>query len=74
MDGSGSVDAGDASDVLIAAATLGAGGASGLTAAQETAADVNGDGALNAEDAAIILQYAAAVGAGVSDVKIADFI
>ncbi len=68
-----SVDAGDASDVLIAAAILGAGGEPWLTDAQITAADVNGDGDINAADAAIILQYAAALGAGISDAKIEDY-
>ncbi len=63
-DENGSVNASDAAVILTAAAAAGTGGASGLTAARETAADVNKDGAFNAADAALILQYAAAVGAG----------
>lgn len=74
IDGSGTVNASDAANVLIAAAAIGAGKDSGLTAAQKKAADVNGDGSINATDAAIILQYAAAVGAGQKNVKIQDFI
>lgn len=69
----GAVNASDAAQILIAAANLGGGGASGLTEAQEKAAEINGDGSINASDAAIILQYAAAVGGG-SDAKLEDFI
>ena len=58
------VNASDAAQVLIASSSLGATGASGLTAEQEIAADVNGDTIINASDAAIIKQYAAAIGAG----------
>ncbi|MCR4647220.1 MAG: leucine-rich repeat protein [Oscillospiraceae bacterium] len=74
IDNDGIVNASDAAKVLIAAAAMGAGEASGLTDAQMTAADVNGDGIVNASDAAIILIYAAAVGAGQEDVKITDFV
>ena len=54
----------DAACVLTAAAAVGSGNASGLTAEQEANADVNASGAFDAADAAIILQYAAAVGSG----------
>ena len=74
LDGDTTVNASDAAKVLIAAAAMGAGEASGLTEAQIKAADVNGDGTVNASDAAIILIYAAAVGAGNEDAKITDFV
>lgn len=60
----GSVDATDASLVLIAAAAVGAGQNSGLNDTQLRNADVNLDGAFDATDAAYILQYAATVGVG----------
>ncbi len=60
----GTVDALDASAVLVAAARVGSGTDSGLTGTQTACADVNGDGGFNAGDAALILQYAAAVGTG----------
>lgn len=60
----GVVNASDAAKVLIAAAKLGADGASGLTESQEKSADANGDGVINATDAAWILQYAAVRGSG----------
>ncbi|MBP0972879.1 MAG: leucine-rich repeat protein [Oscillospiraceae bacterium] len=74
LDGDTTVNASDAAKVLIAAAAMGAGEASGLTEAQIKAADVNGDKTVNASDAAIILIYAAAVGAGNEDAKITDFV
>ena len=73
VDGSELVDAGDASEVLIVAAILGAGGETDLTDAQKTAADVNGDGNVDAVDASVILQFAAALGAGEEGAKIEDF-
>ena len=73
IDGSGSVNASDAANVLIAAAKIGAGGDSGLTEAQKKAADVNGDGSINATDAAIVLQYAAYIGAGNPEIPLAEF-
>ena len=69
----GTVNASDAAQILIAAASMGAGGASGLTAEQEAAAEVNGDTIINASDAAVVLIYSAAIGAG-QDVKIEDFV
>ena len=58
------VDASDAARILAAAAAVGTGSASGLTAQQEANADVNASGSFDAADAALILQYAAAVGSG----------
>ncbi|MCR4644158.1 MAG: endonuclease [Oscillospiraceae bacterium] len=69
----GIVNASDAALILIAAASIGAEGSSGLNAAQEQAADVNGDGIINASDAAIVLIYAAAAGAG-QHVSLSDYI
>lgn len=74
IDGTGTVNASDAANVLIAAAAIGASKDPGLTDAQRKAADVNSDTAINATDAAIILQYAAAVGAGHTDAQITDFV
>ena len=64
VNGDSLVNAADASEILIAAAQLGAGEAHGLTADQVTAADVNGDGVINASDAALVQMYAAMTGAG----------
>ena len=58
------INASDAAQILIAAASIGAGGSYGLTDAQTTAADVNFDKTVNASDAATVLIYAAYVGAG----------
>ena len=58
------INAADAALLLKAGSAIGSGGASGLTDAQKTAADVDGDGTCNAVDAALILQYAAYVGTG----------
>ena len=74
IDSDGSINASDAAQVLIAAASIGAGNGSGLTAEQEAASDIDHDGSINATDAAIILMYSAAVGAGQTDVTISDFI
>ena len=56
----GSVDARDATAILVAATKIGTGGASGLTEEQEALADVNGDGLINSIDATCILCYSAA--------------
>ncbi len=64
LNGDSTVNAADGAAILIAAARLGAGETSGLTASQESAADLDGDGSINASDAAAVLQYAAFVGAG----------
>ena len=68
------VNASDAAKILIAAAQIGAGNPSGLTAKQELAANVNSDDRINASDAAVVLIYAAAVGAGHTDAKITDYV
>ncbi|MBP0973210.1 MAG: hypothetical protein J5851_04820 [Oscillospiraceae bacterium] len=73
LNADGIVNASDAAQILIAAATLGAGEDPGLSEAEQFAADVNGDGTINASDAAVVLIYAAAIGAG-QDVKIEDFV
>ncbi len=64
LNGDHSVDAADAAKLLIAAAAVGTGNASGLTETQEVAADLNGDAAFDAVDASQILNYAAYVGSG----------
>ena len=64
LDEDGQVNAVDAAMILVAAASVGSGGESGLTEMQKLAADVNGDGECNAVDAAEVLRYAAAVGSG----------
>ena len=64
VDGDGIINAKDAARVLIAAAYIGTGNKTGLTAEAESAADVNKDGTINSKYASVILQYAAAVGTG----------
>ncbi|MCR4646638.1 MAG: hypothetical protein K5695_14725 [Oscillospiraceae bacterium] len=64
LNGDDTVNASDAALLLIAAAEIGAGNASGLTEGQEIAADVNYDYKINASDSASILIYAADIGAG----------
>ncbi len=64
VDVNGVVDASDAGDLLVAAAAIGAGNGSGLTAEQTANADVDGNGVLDATDAAWILRYAAYTGTG----------
>ena len=71
--GDEAINAKDAATVLIAAARLGTGGASGFTDEQSDSADVNGDGAINAKDANLILLYAAALGTG-NATNIKDYI
>ncbi len=63
LNADGNVDAGDASEILVAAAAVGAQTEHGLSEAQQLAADVNADGAFDAIDAALVLQYAAYRGA-----------
>ena len=69
----GSINAKDANEVLIAAARIGTGKASGLTETQQKAADVDQDGNINAEDAAWILRYAAAAGTTSSPSMLEEF-
>ena len=70
----GIINASDAAKILVAAAQIDAGYASGLTPQKELAANVNGDANINASDAAVVLIYAAAVGAGQTDAKLTDFV
>ena len=64
VNGDGYINAKDANAVLLAAARIGTGNDSGLTEAQQKAADADQDGSINSVDAAWILRYAAAVGTG----------
>ncbi len=64
LDGNAVINAVDAAVLLQAAASVGAGGESGLSAEAEAFADLNADGAFDASDAALILQYAAYAGTG----------
>lgn len=64
LNGDKTVDASDASEILIASANIGAGSDSGLTQTQKTAADADGNGIFDASDAALVLMYAAEFGAG----------
>ena len=58
------VNAKDATAVLVAAASLGVGEKSGLSSLAFANADVNGDQKVNAKDGTLVLSYAAAAGAG----------
>ena len=60
----GSVNAKDASEVLIAAARIGTGQKTGLSESRQKAADADHNGNINAVDATWILRYAAAIGTG----------
>ena len=73
VNGDGEVNAADASELLIAAAAIGAGDDSLLTEELLAVGDINKDGIVNASDAAAILQYAAELGAGNADAVITDF-
>ena len=64
IDQNGSVNASDASEILIASAKMGTGNDSVFSEETEQYADINGDHKINAKDATIILQYAAARGTG----------
>lgn len=71
-DGNRVINANDATVVLLAAARVGTGKDSGLSADAFAAADVNRDKAINAKDATMILRYAAAIGTGKTP-KMSDF-
>ena len=73
-DGSGSIDASDAAQILITAALLGAGEDPGLSYELRTASDVDSDGEISAADAAAVLRYAAALGAGEPDALLTNFL
>ena len=64
INGGQRVTALDASDILKAAANIGAGEPSGLTPEQEVKADADRDGMITASDANLVLQFVAACGAG----------
>mgnify|MGYP002857571121 CR=1 FL=1 len=67
VDGSGKVNASDASAILEAAANIGAGRPSGLTPEQELLADADCDGYITASDASLVLSFAASAGVGLYD-------
>lgn len=71
FDSDGAVDSGDAAEMLIRAAALGA--ADALHTNADLLGDLNNDGELNAADAAAVLTYAAEIGAG-SDVSWLDIL
>ncbi len=64
VNGDAEINAMDATEILIYAAAVGAGGEATLTDGQLSAADVNADAERNAMDATKILMYAAEAGAG----------
>ena len=57
LHGNGSIDAGDAQNVLNVYAEIVAGNAVQMTDAQKLASDVSGDGAVDSADAQLILLY-----------------
>lgn len=65
--GDGTIDAKDASFVLVEYAKLSTGGESALTAAQKAAADVNKDGKVDSKDASIMLAYYSYLSTGGTD-------
>lgn len=68
--GDGSINAEDATMILVAAARIGTGGESGLTSQEFAAADIDSNNAINAMDATAILRFAAAMGTGTaSDIR-----
>ena len=67
VDDNDTVNANDASSVLMAAARIGAKREAGFDSEQMLAGDVNNDTAVNALDASMILRYAAYVGAKGTD-------
>lgn len=60
----GTVDSSDAALILQAAADIGAGEETGLTAEQLDRADANRDGTINSDDAVLVQEFAANVGSG----------
>lgn len=73
LDGDSDITASDSNEILMAAASKGAGENSGLSIAAGQLADVNADGVFNAEDAAILLMYAAEQGSG-STMTLEEFV
>ena len=74
LNADGEANAADAADLLIAAASLGAGNDPGLTSLQMAEADLNGDGLYNSSDASELLRYAAEKAAGNFDGSVLDFV
>ena len=64
-DGSGIINANDATVILIAAARVGTGQGTGMDPEKQKAADVNHDGYIDANDAVTVLRYAAAIGVNI---------
>ena len=73
-DGSGEVNAADASLILASAASAGLGGEDGLSDMQRITSDVNSDGEINAVDASLVLCYAAETGLGTFSGTLEEFI
>jgi|GEM_PF-4477481 len=69
FNGDGSVDAGDASEVLSLYALISTGGVAGPTDEQLSFGDVNSDGTVNASDASLILSYYSYVQTTVGEIK-----
>ena len=69
----GEVNSVDASLILVAAASFGLHGTTGLEAWQEAAGNVNADDAVDAVDASIVLTYASSAGLGGGS-RLEDFI
>ena len=67
----GSINASDATVILIDAAARGAGETARSTDAER---DINGDGAVNASDAALVLSYAAALGANATSLTLPAYV
>ena len=69
----GEVNSVDASLILVAAASFGLHGTTGLEAWQEAAGNVNADDAVDAVDASIVLTFASSAGLGGGS-RLEDFI
>lgn len=70
----GTINAKDATSILVGAAALGVGKESGLSSLAVAEGDVNGDGSMNAKDAAFVLSYAAALGVKAFEGSIDEYI
>ena len=68
------VNAKDATAVLIASAAMGVGQKTGLSSMASACADANGDGVINAKDATLILSYSASLGSGAFTGTLLDFL
>ncbi len=74
MNSDSTVDASDASEILVVSAMSGANGSVDLTSEQLKYADINSDGSINSVDAAYILMYAADVGAGLEESQLKSYV